>query len=132
MTLYFQRGAIDDNHLELVLRALPVDLSFADEHDVLCYWSGQTYRTCDPHYIGRDIRDCHPEDSLETLEQVLTAFKSGARDEAEGWHEEKGRFKHTRYFAVRDDDGAYKGILEVNQDLTDGRALAGERSLPGW
>jgi DUF438 domain-containing protein len=132
MTLYFQRGALDDDHLELVLRALPIDLSFADEHDVLRYWSGPTYRTCDPHYIGRDIRDCHPDDSLETLEAVLAAFKGGTRTVAEGWHEAKGRFRHTRYFAVRDDDGAYRGILEVNQDLTDARALEGEQALPGW
>ena len=132
MTLYFQRGAIDADHLGLVLRTLPVDVSFADERDVLLYWSGPTYKTCDPHYIGRDIRDCHPEDTLETLEAVLAAFKSGEREVAEGWHEEKGRFRHTRYFAVRDDGGAYRGILEVNQDVTDVRTLEGEQALPGW
>jgi DUF438 domain-containing protein len=33
---------------------------------------------------------------------------------------------------VRDGDGAYKGILEVNQDLTDLRALEGDQPLPGW
>ena len=30
------------------------------------------------------------------------------------------------------DAGAYRGILEVNQDLTDLRALEGEQALPGW
>ena len=132
MTLYFQRGAIDDDHLEFVLRSLPFDVSFADEHDVLRYWSGSAYKTCDPHHIGLDIRDCHPEGSLEKLEAVLTAFKSGERDVAEAWREKKGRFQHTRYFAVRDDGGAYRGILEVIQDITDERALAGEQDLPGW
>jgi uncharacterized protein len=132
MTLYFQRGAIEHDHLGFVLRSLPVDLSFADEHDVLCYWSGPTYKTCDPHFIGRDIRDCHPADTLDTLEAVLAAFKDGSRNVAEGWHEDKGRFRHTRYFAVRDDAGGYRGILEVNQDLTALRALEGEQALPGW
>ncbi len=42
------------------------------------------------------------------------------------------RFTYTRYTAVRDDDGVYRGILEVNHDLTDARALAGEQALPGW
>ena len=132
MTLFFQRGAIDADHLPLVLRMLPIDMSFADEHDVLRYWSGHTYRTCDPHYIGRDIRACHPADSLEALETVLQAFRSGEREFAEGWHEEDGRFTYTRYTAVRDDEGAYRGVLETNHDLTDLRALTGEQALPGW
>jgi hypothetical protein len=133
MTMFFQRGAIDAAHLELVLRTLPLDLSFADEDDVLRYWAGPTYKTCDPHFIGRDVRDCHPEDSLGTLEDILRSFKDGTRDVAEGWHEDgKGRFKYTRYTAVRDDEGVYRGILEVNQDLSSARALEGEQSLPGW
>jgi DUF438 domain-containing protein len=132
MTLYFQRGAIDADHLPFVLRMLPFDISFADEDDVLRYWSGRTYRTCDPHFIGQDLRACHPAASLETLEAILQAFRSGEHDIAEGWHENGGRFTYTSYTAVRDDSGAYRGILEVNHDLTDGRALAGEQALPGW
>jgi len=132
MTLFFQRGAIDADHLRFVLRMLPIDVSFADEDDVLRYWSGATYRTCDPHFIGRDVRDCHPADSLETLETILRAFKSGERDVAEGWHREGESFHYTRYTAVRDDSGAYRGILEVNQDLSAARALDGEQALPGW
>jgi len=33
---------------------------------------------------------------------------------------------------VRDDAGVYQGILEVNHDVTDMRALEGAQSLPGW
>lgn len=132
MTLFFQRGAIDEKHLKFVLRMLPVDVSFADEDDVLRYWSGGTYRTCDPHFIGRDIRACHPEASLECLETILAAFKSGERDVAEGWRDDDGQFHHTRYTAVRDDEGVYRGILEVNSDLTAARALEGRQDLPGW
>jgi DUF438 domain-containing protein len=33
---------------------------------------------------------------------------------------------------VRDNDGAYRGILEVNSDLTEARALDGRQALPGW
>jgi hypothetical protein len=36
---------------------------------------------------------------------------------------------HIRYFAVRDDAGTYQGTLEVTQDLTRLRGLAGERRL---
>ena len=86
--MYFQRGTLTPEQVKLVLRDLPVDISFADENDVLVYWSGATYKTCDARYIGRDVRDCHPEESLACLEEILRAFKSGEKDMAEGWHEE--------------------------------------------
>ena len=130
--MYFQRGTLTPEQTRLVLRDLPVDFSFADENDVLVYWSGATYKTCDARYIGRDVRDCHPEHTLECLEEILREFKAGARDVAEGWEQDGRRFKYTRYTAVRDDAGAYKGILEVNHDITALRALDGAQRLPGW
>jgi DUF438 domain-containing protein len=130
--MYFQRGTLTPEQTRLVLRDLPIDVSFADENDVLVYWSGATYKTCDARYIGRDVRDCHPEHTLECLEEILRRFKAGARDVAEGWEQDGKRFKYTRYTAVRDDAGAYKGILEVNHDVTGMRALEGAQRLPGW
>jgi len=130
--MYFQRGTLSPEQTKLVLRDLPIDVSFADENDVLVYWSGATYKTCDARYIGRDVRDCHPEHTLECLEEILREFKAGTKDLAEGWKQDGQRFKYTRYTAVRDDAGAYKGILEVNHDVTDMRALEGAQRLPGW
>lgn len=130
--MYWQRGTLSPEQTRLVLRDLPIDVSFADENDVLVYWSGATYKTCDARYIGRDVRDCHPEHTLECLEEILREFKAGTRDVAEGWEQDGKRFKYTRYTAVRDDAGAYKGILEVNHDVTAMRALEGAQRLPGW
>jgi len=130
--MLWQRGSLSPEQARLVLKSLPCDVSFADENDVLLFWSGETYETCDASFIGRDVRDCHPEGSLETLETILRAFKAGARDLAEGWGEENGRFKYTRYTALRHTDGVYKGILEVNMDVTTFRALAETQPLPGW
>jgi DUF438 domain-containing protein len=131
--MYFQRGTLTPEQTTLILRDLPIDVSFADENDVLVYWSGATYKTCDARYTGRDIRDCHPENTLDCLEEILREFKAGTRDVAEGWKQDgKQRFKYTRYTAVRDDAGVYKGILEVNHDVTEMRALDGEQRLPGW
>lgn len=129
----WQRGSLTPEQLEQVLRFLPLDLSFADEDDVLLYWKGATYKTCDARYIGRDVRDCHPKNTLACLEDILGQFKAGTKDVAEGWqHKKSGKVTHTRYFAVRDRDGAYRGILEVNQDVTAITALEGYEALPGW
>jgi len=130
--MLWKRGSLTPELADLVFTFLPVDVSVADQDDVLVYWKGATYKTCDARYIGRDVRDCHPESSLECLEEILRAFKAGEKDVAEGWGEEKGRFKRTRYFALRDHDKNYRGILEVNEDVTDARVLEGEQALPGW
>jgi DUF438 domain-containing protein len=131
--MLWKRGSLTPDLADLVFTFLPLDLSVADEDDVLVYWKGPTYKTCDARYIGRDVRDCHPESSMERLEEILREFKAGTRDVAEGWEQQKdGRMKRTRYFALRDHDGAYKGILEVNEDVTSARALEGDQALPGW
>lgn len=126
------QGSLSPAQMESVLAALPCDLSFADENDVLLYWKGPTYSTCSPRFIGRDVRDCHPGHTMDVLEEILREFKSGARDKAEGWRQDGERFKYTCYLAVRDHDGIYRGILEINHDLTRLRGLEGKQQLPGW
>jgi len=50
----------------------------------------------------------------------------------QGWEETEDGFSVTRYVAVRDETGTYRGILEINMDVTDLRALKGKQALPGW
>ncbi len=132
--MYWQRGSLTEEQALLVFRHLPVDVSFADENDVLRFWSGrESYRTCDARYIGRDVRDCHPPGSLELLETILREFRAGTRDVAEGWSTEKdGSVKLVRYIAVRDPHGTYKGILEVIQTVSELQRITGEQAMPGW
>jgi DUF438 domain-containing protein len=130
--MLWQRGSLTPELADLVFQFVPLDISVADEDDILVYWKGETYKTCDARYIGRDVRDCHPEQSMECLEEILREFKAGTRDVATGWEQKGERMKRTRYFALRDTHGAYKGILEINEDVTSARALEGEQALPGW
>ena len=44
----------------------------------------------------------------------------------------QGKFLHIRYFAVRDDAGVYRGVVETVQDVTAIRALEGQRRLLDW
>ena len=39
------------------------------------------------------------------------------------------KFVLIRYFALRDGDGAYRGTLEVSQEISRIKALEGERRL---
>lgn len=82
--------------------------------------------------IGREVRFCHPPKSVDTVLQILETFKSGKKDEASFWITYKGRLIYIRYFAVRDADRKYKGVVEMSQDITDIKNIEGERRLLEW
>jgi DUF438 domain-containing protein len=43
-----------------------------------------------------------------------------------------GKVIHIRYFAVRDTAGAYRGCLEVSQDITHIQKITGQKRLLDW
>ena len=132
--LRLETGALTPELVNLVLKHLPLDLSFVDENDEVRYYSDSAERifSRSPAVIGRKVQNCHPPASVHIVEAILKAFKAGTRDVAQFWITIRGRFLHIRYFAVRDKDGIYKGCLEVSQDVTDIRALQGQRRLLDW
>jgi DUF438 domain-containing protein len=127
-------GRMTLEQINLMLTHLPVDLTFVDENDRVAYYSEGPQRIFprSPAIIGREVRNCHPPKSVHVVNKILDEFKSGSKDSAEFWIELHGRFLLIRYFAVRDDQGYYRGILEVSQDLTEIRQLKGERRLLDW
>jgi len=126
-------GLLTADQLDLMVRALPVDLTFVDEHDRVRFYSeGDRVFPRSPAIIGRAVVDCHPPKSVHVVQRIVQAFKDGAQDVAEFWLEHDGRFVHIRYIALRDSDGAYRGTLEVVQDATHVRELTGERRLLDW
>jgi len=124
-------GALRLDQLKAVFATLPVDVTFVDAEDRVRFFSeGQNRVFARPKAIlGRLVQHCHPPGSVNVVERILDDFRSGRQDVAEFWIDFKGRFAHIRYFALRDEKGAYLGTLEVTQDLTRERALQGERRL---
>ena len=133
-TLPLTTGRLTLEQIDLLMTHLPVDVSFVDPEDTVLYYSATKDRifTRTPAVIGRKVQNCHPQQSVGTVEAILKSFKSGAKDSAEFWITLDGRFIHIRYFAVRDKAGAYKGCLEVSQDVTGIRALSGQKRLLDW
>jgi len=129
-----EQGLLTPEQIDLLMTHLPVDVSFVDEHDTVVYYSATADRIFprSPGVIGRRVQNCHPSRSVGVVEKILAAFRSGERSSAEFWIESGGRFIAIRYFALRDGTGAYRGALEVTQDVTAIRALRGERRLLDW
>jgi DUF438 domain-containing protein len=63
------------------------------------------------------------------VQKILEDFKSGKQDRAAFWLTMDEKFIHIEYFALRGTNGNYLGTLEVSQNLTEKRALEGERRL---
>jgi len=126
-----QVGALTAEQIDMMLRSLPVDVTFVDENDEVRYFSQGRERVFQrsPAIIGREVQNCHPPQSVHKVQQILEDFKTGRRDVAEFWIQMQGMFVHIRYFALRDESGVYKGTIEVSQDLAPLRALEGERRL---
>ncbi len=127
-------GFLTPEQVDLIFRHLPVDITFVDEEDTVRFYSGTPERIFPrtPSVIGRRVQNCHPPKSVHIVQRILDEFKAGRRDVAEFWINYKGRLVHIRYFAVRDEEGRYRGTLEVTQDVTDIKALEGEKRLLDW
>lgn len=114
-----------------IFSTLPVDLTFVDDQDRVCFFSEGPERIFSRSraILGRKVQHCHPPKSVDVVERILADFRAGRQNVAEFWIDLRGRFVHIRYFAVRNEHGRYLGTLEVTQDLTRIRTLQGERRL---
>jgi DUF438 domain-containing protein len=129
-----RQGKLTLQQINLIFRHLPVDLSFVDENELVRFYSDTKHRVFprSPGVIGRDVKNCHPRESVHNVEQIIEAFRAGREDEAEFWLEIGGKFIYILYTAVRDDEGKFRGVLEMMQDATHIRSLEGSQRLLTW
>jgi len=127
----FPSGSLSFQQLIGIFSSLPVDITFVDAGDRVAFFSEGPDRVFarSRTILGREVKHCHPPKSMDMVERILNDFKQGRQTVAEFWIQMQGKFVHIRYFAVRDEAGAYLGTLEVTQDLTRLRALEGDRRL---
>ena len=130
-------GKINEDMLDAVLETIPIEFSLLDKNDQVLAWNKHETRIFKrpAGVIGRNVRNCHPQKSLDKVEKILNEMKEGKRDKATFWidlplgeHGEKHKIL-IQYFAVRDKNGKYLGCLEASQDITDIQKITGEKRL---
>jgi len=122
---------LNREQLEGILEALPVEISFVDENDLVRFWNKHETRIFKRpvSVVGKSVQNCHPKRSVDKVNQILSDFKSGKRNSAEFWINLGERKVYIRYFAVRDKAGKYLGTLEATQDITEIKRIEGEKRL---
>jgi len=127
----FPTGNLTLKELTHILNALPVEVTFVDAEDTVRYFSDNSERIFvrTRSVIGRKVHNCHPPQSVELVQKILSSFKEGSRDRAEFWLEIEGRMIYIQFFPIIDDKGTYLGTVELTQDITDLKAKEGSKRL---
>lgn len=127
-------GKLTLDQINLIFRNMPVDLSYVDENEIVKFYTDTEHRIFprSKNVIGRDVKNCHPRKSVHIVKEIVEKFKKGEQDFAEFWINKPELFLHITYTAVRDDQGKFKGILEMMQDCTHIRNLEGSQTLLTW
>lgn len=127
-------GQLTLEQINLIYQHMPVDLSYVDENELVCFYADTKHRVFprSKNVIGRDVKNCHPKASVHIVEEIIKKFRSGEQDKAEFWINKPDLFIYIIYYAVRDENGKFRGVLEMMQDCTHIRSLQGSQTLLTW
>ncbi len=133
-TFHYDEGYMTPDQVNLLLRFLPVDITYVDENDKVIFYNRGEDRVFprSKGIIGREVKFCHPPKSVHMVLRIVEEFRAGTKDVAEFWINFKGRMIHIRYFAIRDKEKKYRGVIEMSQDVTDIQKLEGQKRLLDW
>lgn len=133
-TYHYDEGYMTPEQVNLLLKFLPVDITYVDENDKVIFYNRGEDRVFprSKGIIGREVKFCHPPKSVDMVLRILEEFRAGTKDVAEFWFNFRGRIIHIRYFAIRNHKKEYKGVIEMSQDITDIQKLEGQKRLLDW
>lgn len=132
--IQFKTGLLSVEQAELIFNHLPVDITFVDETDTVKFFSNPKHRIFPrtTGIIGRKVQNCHPHESVDVVNRIVDAFRNGTKDVASFWIHMGPNYVLIQYFAVRDEDGNFKGTLEVSQEIAELQKISGDKRLLDW
>lgn len=127
-------GKLTLEQINLIFKNMPIDLSYVDENEIVKFYTDTKHRVFprSQNVIGRDVKNCHPQKSVHIVKEIIDKFRSGEQNTAEFWINNNEKFIYIAYFAIRDENNKFRGILEMMQDATHIRNLQGSRTLLTW
>jgi len=130
-TIKLPSGVFQLNELTHMLNILPFDITFVDKNDKVKFFSEGSDRIFarTKAIIGRDVSNCHPPASVHVVQKIVEDFKSGKKDHEDFWIKMGSRYVYIRYFAVRDENDEYLGVVEVTQNIKPIQEIKDEKRL---
>ncbi|MDH3321370.1 MAG: PAS domain-containing protein, partial [Flavobacteriaceae bacterium] len=81
-TFHLDEGYMTPEQVNLLLRFLPLDITYVDENDKVIFYNRGDDRVFprSKGIIGREVKFCHPPKSVHMVIQIVEEFKAGNRD----------------------------------------------------
>lgn len=117
----FAKGKMRVDQLEAMLDTLEIEITYVDENDISSYYNdhkGKKVFKRPESSLGREVYYCHPPQVEPIVRNLIREFKEGKKDNFKLVKNIKGVDYAISYYAVRDKDGVYKGVVETVQDLS--------------
>lgn len=127
----FDTGVLTAKEISLIFNHLPVDITYVDKEGLVKYFSANKDRIFvrARSIIGRKVENCHPPASLDVVEKLVEDLASGKKEHEDFWLHLGDKYVYIRYFAVRDENSEFVGVIEVSQDITPIQAITGEKRI---
>ena len=127
-------GKLTLEQINLIYKHMPVDISYVDENEIVKFYTDTEPRVFprSKNVIGRDVKNCHPRTSVHLVEEIIEKFRTGEQDTVDFWINKGDLFIYIYYVAVRDENGRFRGVLEMMQDCSRIRKLEGSRTRLKW
>ena len=124
-------GSLTFEEANAIFNTVPFDMTFVGADDKVKFFTQGKERVFSRplSVIGREVKNCHPPQSVHIVEKIVEDLRSGKKDHEDFWINFKEMFVHIRYYAVRNEKGEYLGTLEVTQDIAPIQAVKGEKRL---
>ncbi|MBN1649410.1 MAG: PAS domain-containing protein [Spirochaetales bacterium] len=130
-------GILPQEIIDALLETIPLEFSIIDKNDNVLAWNKHESRIFrrPAAVVGKNVKACHPQKSLDKVEKIIAEMKSGIRDKARFWIDlalsadgEKDKVL-IEYYALRNPDGEYLGCLEASQNISEIQKLKDEHRL---
>jgi DUF438 domain-containing protein len=106
-------GELPKNTLLNILKALPMDITYIDEFDIIRYYGDYRIFKRTPEILGTTVQNCHRPESRGEVNRVIDDLRSGCKSMSEHQADKDGRKVRVCYIAVKDEKGRYAGLVET-------------------
>ncbi|HHX52059.1 MAG TPA: DUF438 domain-containing protein [Erysipelothrix sp.] len=129
--IHFPTGVLRLDEVFMIFDTLELDMTYVDEHNKVRYFTRPKDRIFprSKAVIGRDVKNCHPPQSVDIVMEIVDKFRNNKEDKASFWIDFRGRKVLIEYFALRDAQNKYRGVLEVSSDITEIQKITGQQRL---